>query len=442
VGQRIAKLPEGTLNHLQKKILFTLGFLALYRIGVHIPIPGVDTAALSEFFKNQGANLFGMFNMFSGGALQRFSVCALGIMPYISASIIAQLLTVVVPHLEQLSKEGDAGRKKITQYTRYGAVILAIVQGIMIANTLESSALGGRGMVLNPGFVWKFVTVLSLTAGTAFIMWLGEQITERGVGNGMSLIIFSGIVATIPSVITGTYKQYANAEMDAARILLIVGVCLAVTAGVVFIEQGARQIPIQYAKRQVGKKVYGGQNSHLPVRVNSAGVIPPIFASSLLQFPVTIQGLWPDTPVGSFLNLLFHPGGWFYNLVYVVMIVFFAFFYTSITFKADDIAENLKKHGGFVPGIRPGARTSEFLDKVVSRLTLTGGLYLAALCVLPALLTGQFNIQFYFGGTSLLIVVGVALETFRQIDAHRQSLRYDAFLKGTSIRIRTGGARV
>jgi len=442
VGQRIAKLPEGTLNHLQKKILFTLGFLALYRIGVHIPIPGVDTAALSDFFKNQGANLFGMFNMFSGGALQRFSVCALGIMPYISASIIAQLLTVVVPHLEQLSKEGDAGRKKITQYTRYGAVVLAIVQGVMIANTLESSALGGRGMVLNPGLVWKFVTVLSLAAGTAFIMWLGEQITERGVGNGMSLIIFAGIVATIPNVITSTYKQYANAEMDAGRVLLILGVCLAVTAGVVFIEQGARQIPIQYAKRQVGKKVYGGQNSHLPVRVNSAGVIPPIFASSLLQFPVTIQGLWPDTPIGSALSLLFHPGGWFYNLVYVVMIVFFAFFYTSITFKADDIAENLKKHGGFIPGIRPGARTSEFLDKVVSRLTLTGGLYLAALCVLPALLTSQFNIQFYFGGTSLLIVVGVALETFRQIDAHRQSLRYDAFLKGTAIRSRTVGSRI
>jgi len=441
VGQRIAKLPEGTLNHLQKKILFTLGFLALYRIGVHIPIPGVDTAALADFFKGQGANLFGMFNMFSGGALQRFSVCALGVMPYISASIIAQLLTVVVPHLEQLSKEGDAGRKKITQYTRYGAVILAIVQGFMIANTLEGSAFGGRSMVLSPGLSWKLITVLSLAAGTAFIMWLGEQITERGVGNGMSLIIFAGIVATIPSVITNTYKQYSTAELDAARVLLILGVCLAVTAGVVFIEQGARQIPIQYAKRQVGRKVYGGQSSHLPVRVNSAGVIPPIFASSLLQFPVTIQGLWPDTPIGSVFGLLFHPGGWFYNLVYVLMIVFFAFFYTSITFKADDIAENLKKHGGFIPGIRPGARTSEFLDRVVSRLTLTGGIYLAGLCVLPAILTSQFNVQFYFGGTSLLIVVGVALETFRQIDAHRQSLRYDAFLKGTAVRSRSGGTR-
>jgi preprotein translocase subunit SecY len=440
VGQRIAKLPEGTLNHLQKKILFTLGFLALYRIGVHVPIPGVDTKALAEFFQGQGANLFGMFNMFSGGALERFSVCALGVMPYISASIIAQLLTVVVPHLEQLSKEGEAGRKKITQYTRYGAVALAVIQGFMIANTLEGSSFEGASLVMDPGIGWKAITVLSLTAGTAFIMWLGEQITERGVGNGMSLVIFAGIVATIPKVITGTYQQYSNAEMDLARILLVIGVCLVVTAGVVFIEQGSRQVPVQYAKRQVGRKVYGGQNSHLPVRVNSAGVIPPIFASSLLQFPVTIQGFWPDTPVGNWLGVLFSPGGWFYNAIYVAMIVFFAFFYTSITFKADDIAENLKKYGGFIPGIRPGARTSEFLHKVVNRLTLVGALYLAALCVLPSILTGKFNVQFYFGGTSLLIVVGVALETFRQIDAHRQSLRYDSFLKGTSIRPR-GNAR-
>lgn len=439
MGQRIAKLPEGALNHLQKKILFTLGFLALYRIGVHVPIPGVDTAALSEFFRSQGANLFGMFNMFSGGALERFSVCALGVMPYISASIIAQLLTVVVPHLEQLSKEGESGRKKIGQYTRYGAVVLAVVQGIMIANTLEGSSFSGRSLVVDPGPLWKFVTVISLTAGTAFVMWLGEQITERGVGNGMSLVIFAGIVATIPQVIGDTYQRYSNQEMDLARILLIVGVCLAVTGGVIFIEQGARQIPVQYAKRQVGRKVYGGQNSHLPIRVNSAGVIPPIFASSLLQFPVTMQSLFAESVVGGWLNILFYPGGWFYNLAYIAMIVFFAYFYTSITFKPDDIAENLKKYGGFIPGIRPGARTAEFLQKVVSRLTLTGAIYLAALCVLPSVLTSRFNVQFYFGGTSLLIVVGVALETFRQIDAHRQSLRYDSFLKGTAIRPRRGG---
>lgn len=441
MGQRIEKLPEGTLNHLQKKILFTLGFLALFRIGVHVPIPGVDTAALADFFKGQGGNMFGMFNVFSGGALERFSVCALGVMPYISASIISQLLTVVIPHLEQLSKEGDAGRKKISQYTRYGAIVLAVVQGFMIANTLESSTFGARALVLSPTIGWKFITVLSLAAGTAFVMWLGEQITERGVGNGMSLVIFAGIVATIPQVITNTYQQYSNAEMDLGRILLIVGICFGITAAVVFIEQGARQIPIQYAKRQVGKKVYGGQNSHLPVRVNAAGVIPPIFASSLLQFPVTLQSFWPDTPLGSFMGTLFFPGGWFYNFIYVAMIVFFAFFYTSITFKADDIAENLKKHGGFIPGIRPGARTAEFLHKVVNRLTLSGSLYLAALCVIPTILTGRFNVQFYFGGTSLLIVVGVALETFRQIDAHRQSLRYDTFLKGAAVRPRGGSSR-
>lgn len=442
MGQRIAKLPEGTLNHLQKKILFTLGFLALYRVGVHVPIPGVDTAALSDFFASQGGNMFGMFNMFSGGALERFSVFALGVMPYISASIIAQLLTVVVPHLEQLSKEGEAGRKKITQYTRYGTVLLAIVQGFMIANTLEGSDFSGRALVLTPGLGWKLVTVISLTAGTAFVMWLGEQITERGVGNGISLIIFAGIVATIPNVITNTYSQVNNQQMDLARVLLILVLCLAITAGVIFIEQGARQVPIQYAKRQVGRKVYGGQSSHLPIRVNAAGVIPPIFASSLLQFPVTLQSFWPDTPVGNILSLLFVPGGWFYNLLYIVMIVFFAYFYTSITFKSDDIAENLKKHGGFIPGIRPGARTAEFLHKVVNRLTLTGALYLAGLCVLPTILTGKFQIQFYFGGTSLLIVVGVALETFRQIDAHRQSLRYDAFLKGTNIKSRRGSGGI
>jgi preprotein translocase subunit SecY len=442
VGNRINKMTEGTLNHLQKKILFTLGFLALYRIGVHIPIPGVDTAALADFFKGQGGNLFGMFNVFSGGALQRFSVCALGIMPYISSSIIAQLLTVVVPHLEQLSKEGEAGRKKVNQYTRYGAIVLALVQGVMIANTLESSSFQGRGLVLEPGAGWVALTVLSLTAGTAFIMWLGEQITERGVGNGMSLIIFAGIVATIPNVVTNTYTQYNNAEMDLARILLILGVCLVVTAGVVFIEQGARQVPIQYAKRQVGRKVYGGQNSHLPIRVNSAGVIPPIFASSLLQFPVTLQRFAKEGVLAQWIGVLFAPGGWFYNFIYVVMIIFFAFFYTSITFKADDIAENLKKYGGFIPGIRPGARTSEFLHRVTNRLTLVGGIYLATLCVLPSVLTSKFNVQFYFGGTSLLIVVGVALETFRQIDAHRQSLRYDSFLKGTTVRSRRGSGGI
>ena len=433
MGQRISALPE-SMNHLQKKILFTLGFLALYRIGVHVPIPGVDAARLSEFFQSQGANAFGMINMFSGGALERFSIFALGVMPYISASIIAQLLTVVVPHLEALSKEGDAGRKKITQYTRYGTILLALIQGFMIGRTLSGAEFGGGSLVLNPGMGWLTFTAISLTAGTALVMWIGEQITERGVGNGISLIIFAGIVAGLPSVITNTYSKYNSAEMEIIQILLLIVIVVVITAGVVFIEQGARQVPIQYAKRQVGKRVYGGQTSHLPIRVNTAGVIPPIFASSLLQIPVTAAQVMEGSDTANVINTLFIPGGWAYNLVYLSLIVFFAFFYTSIQFKPDDIAENLKKHGGFIPGIRPGAKTSDFLAKVISRLTLTGAIYLAAICLVPSIITERFNVQFYFGGTSLLIIVGVALETFRQIDAHRQSLRYEAFMKQGSSR--------
>ncbi len=435
MAQRITSLSE-SMNHLQKKILYTLGFLALYRIGVHVPIPGVDAARLSEFFQSQGANAFGMINMFSGGALERFSIFALGVMPYISASIIAQLLTVVVPHLEALSKEGEAGRKKITQYTRYGTIVLALVQGFMIARTLSSSEFGGGSLVLDNGIGWLTFTAISLTAGTALVMWLGEQITERGVGNGISLIIFCGIVAGLPSVITNTYGKFNSAEMEMIQILLLVVIVVVITAGVVFIEQGARQVPIQYAKRQVGRRVYGGQTSHLPIRVNTAGVIPPIFASSLLQIPVTAAQVMEGSEVANIINVLFVPGGWAYNLVYLSLIIFFAFFYTSIQFKPDDIAENLKKHGGFIPGIRPGAKTSDFLGKIINRLTLTGAIYLAAICLVPSIITERFNVQFYFGGTSLLIIVGVALETFRQIDAHRQSLRYEAFMKQGSTRSR------
>jgi len=435
VAQRISSLSEN-MNHLQKKILFTLGFLALYRIGVHVPIPGVDAARLSEFFQSQGANAFGMINMFSGGALQRFSIFALGVMPYISASIIAQLLTVVVPHLEALSKEGEAGRKKITQYTRYGTIVLALIQGFMIGRTLASAQFGGGSLVVDGGMGWLTFTALSLTAGTALVMWLGEQITERGVGNGISLIIFCGIVAGLPSVISNTYGKYNASEMELVQIILLLGIVVAITAGVVFIEQGARQVPIQYAKRQVGRRVYGGQTSHLPIRVNTAGVIPPIFASSLLQIPVTAAQVMEGSSGANIINILFVPGGWAYNLVYLSLIIFFAFFYTSIQFKPDDIAENLKKHGGFIPGIRPGAKTSDFLGKIINRLTLTGAIYLAAICLVPSIITERFNVQFYFGGTSLLIIVGVALETFRQIDAHRQSLRYEAFMKQGSTRSR------
>ena len=422
---------NNVLNHLQKRILFTLGFLAIYRIGVHIPIPGVDTVALRQFFANQGGNLLSMFNMFSGGALERFSVFALGVMPYISASIIAQLLTVVVPKLEALSKEGQSGRKKITQYTRYGTIFLAVIQGFMIARTLQVADFNDAPLVAQGGVGWMLITVLSLVAGTAFVMWLGEQITDRGVGNGISLIIFAGIVAGLPSVLGNTYTQYTNEQLDLLRILIIIGVCVFVVAGVVFVESGARQVPIQYAKRQVGRKIFSGQQSHLPLRVNASGVIPPIFASSLLQFPLTVAAFSPESKMAEIINTYMIPGGWLYNTVYVTGVIFFAFFYTKIVFKTDDVAENLKKNGGFIPGIRPGARTAEYLDVLVDRLTMAGSLYLAVICVLPTLLTGQFNVQFYFGGTSLLIVVGVALETFRQIEGHRQSLRYEAFMKSS-----------
>lgn len=434
MGNRVSSLPDRTLNHLQKKILFTLGFLALYRIGVHVPVPGVNASALSDFFAQQGANLFGMFNMFSGGALERFSIFALGVMPYITASIIAQLLTVVVPHLEALQKEGEAGRKKITQYTRYATIVLALIQGFMIAKTLAGADFGSGKLVSDPSTSWMLFTALSLTAGTAFVMWLGERITDKGVGNGISLIIFAGIVAGLPSVIGNTYTKYNNASMDAFQILVLVAIVVVITGGVVFMEQGARQVPIQYAKRQVGNRVYGGQTSHLPIRVNSAGVIPPIFASSLLQFPVTIAAVYEGTQLANVVNSILIPGGWLYNVIFVCFIVFFTFFYTSIQFKPDDIAENLKKHGGFIPGIRPGAKTSEFLGKLIHRLTLAGAVYLSAICLVPSLITEKFNVQFYFGGTSLLIVVGVALETFRQIEAHRQSLKYEAFMKQGNIR--------
>lgn len=432
----IQKLPEGKLNHLQKKILVTLAFLAIYRIGVFIPIPGVNTVALNEFFRTQGGNLLGMFNMFSGGALGNFSIFALGVAPYISSSIISQLLTVVVPHLEALSKEGEAGRKKITQYTRYGTVLLAVIQGFMISSTLETANIAGVPLVLEPGFAWKMITVLSLTAGTAFVMWLGERITEKGVGNGISLIIFAGIVSVLPSVIANTYTQYSSQQITLLLILLIAVTCTLVVAGVVYIEQGQREVPVQYAKRQVGRKIYGGQSSHLPIRVNTAGVIPPIFASSLLQFPVTGAQMMPDSFLGNFINQNFVPGGWLHSTVFVMLIIFFAFFYTSIVFKSDDIAENLKRNGGYIPGIRPGAKTAEYLQKILNRLTLVGGIYLAAICILPTIFMGRFSVQFSFGGTSLLIVVGVALETFRQIDAHRQSLRYDSFISKGSIKSR------
>jgi preprotein translocase subunit SecY len=403
--------------------------LAVYRMGVQIPTPGINGEALTAFFTENASTLFGMFNMFSGGALENFSIFALGIMPYISASIIIQLLTVVIPQLEALKKEGPAGNRKITQYTRYGTVFLSIIQGTFIAIGLEGmTGPGGEAIVLLPGIQFKLMTVLTLTSGTAFIMWLGEQMTERGIGNGISLIIFAGIVARGPAAIVQSIQLIKTDQISLFFVPFLVLFMLAVVATIVFFETSQRRIPIQYAKRVVGRKVYGGQSSHLPLKINISGVIPPIFASSIMMFPATI---------GSFIQIdwvqrvsaAMSPGTVYYYICYVGMIVFFCFFYTAVTFKPDDVAENLKKNGGFVPGIRPGKKTAEFIDKVLTRLTVVGAIYLSAVCVLPTILISQFNIPFFFGGTALLIVVGVGIDTISQIESHLHMRNYEGFMK-------------
>ncbi len=422
--QRAANIPE-----LRRRVLFTLIMLAVYRIGVQIPTPGINGEALSAFFTQNAGNLFGMFNLFSGGALENFSIFALGIMPYISASIIMQLLTVVIPQLEALKKEGPAGQRKITQYTRYGTVALSIIQGTFIAMGLEGmTGPGGEAIVLDPGMQFKLMTMLTLTAGTAFIMWLGEQMTERGIGNGISLIIFAGIVARGPAAIVNSIQLVKAGEIAMFFVPFLILFMLAVVAVIVFFETSQRRIPIQYAKRVVGRRVYGGQSSHLPLKINISGVIPPIFASSIMMFPATI---------GSFIQIdwvqrasaAMSPGTVLYYMAYVVMIVFFCFFYTAVTFKPEDVAENLKKNGGFVPGIRPGKKTAEFIDKVLTRLTVVGATYLSVVCVLPTVLIAQFNIPFYFGGTALLIVVGVGIDTISQIESHLHMRNYEGFMK-------------
>lgn len=427
--QSAANIPE-----LRRRILFTLIMLAVYRIGVQIPTPGINGEALSAFFNQNASTLFGMFNMFSGGALENFSIFALGIMPYISASIIIQLLTVVIPQLEALKKEGEAGNRKITQYTRYGTVLLSIIQGTFIATGLEGmTGPGGEAIVLDPGIQFKLMTMLTLTSGTAFIMWLGEQMTERGIGNGISLIIFAGIVARGPAAIVNSIQLVKAGEIAMFFVPFLVLFMFAVVAIIVFFETSQRRIPIQYAKRVVGRKVYGGQSSHLPLKINVSGVIPPIFASSIMMFPATI---------GSFIQIdwvqrvsaAMSPGTVYYYVCYVGMIVFFCFFYTAVTFKPEDVAENLKKNGGFVPGIRPGKKTAEFIDKVLTRLTVVGSIYLSAVCVLPTLLIGQFNIPFFFGGTALLIVVGVGIDTISQIESHLHMRNYEGFMKQGKIK--------
>ncbi|NLI82556.1 MAG: preprotein translocase subunit SecY [Deltaproteobacteria bacterium] len=428
--QNIGKIPE-----LKRRIIATFLLLAVYRIGAHIPTPGVNNQALAAFFKAAEGTLLGLFDMFSGGALSQLSVFALGIMPYISASIILQLLTVVIPHLERLSKEGEAGRRKITQYTRYGTVVLSLIQGFGIAVGLEGmTGPGGEMVVLYPGWGFRIITVITLTAGTAFIMWLGEQITERGIGNGISLIIFAGIVAGVPNALESTVRLFKAGEMSLFIVVFLIAMMVLVIGFIIYVERGQRRIPVQYAKRVVGRRVYGGQNTHIPLKINTSGVIPPIFASSLIMFPATVANFFKDVPwLQSFANAL-SPGHWVYLLLYVGFIIFFCFFYTAIVFNPLDVAENMKKYGGFIPGIRPGRPTAEYIERVLERVTLGGALYVSAVCVLPTILIQRFSVPFYFGGTALLIVVGVAMDTLGQIEAHMLSRHYEGFLKSGRIR--------
>ena len=425
----IGKIPE-----LRKRIFFTLGILAVYRIGVFVTVPGVDRGVMRKLVAEGSGSFMGLFNMFSGGALAQLSILALGIMPYVSSSIILQLLSSVVPRLAELRKEGEAGHRKINQYTRYGTVILSVIQSFGIAAYLESlnqtSTFGA--VVAHPGLGFKLMTMVTLTTGTAFIMWLGEQITERGIGNGISLIIFAGIVSGLPDAVLTTFRQATSGDLQLISVLFIGVVLIGVIATIIFFERGQRRIPIQHAKRMVGRKVYGGHSTFLPLRVNQAGVIPPIFASTLLMFPSTIANFTGWDWLANIINF----GNWQYNAVYAILIMFFCYFYTAITFQPADVADNLKKQGAFIPGIRPGKRTAEYIDKVLNRITFGGACYVAAVCVLPYLVIAQFQVSYALGGTGLMIVVGVALDTAQQIESHLITRHYDGFTgpKGTRIR--------
>jgi preprotein translocase subunit SecY len=424
--QNIFKIQE-----LKNRVIFTLALLAVYRIGAHIPTPGIRGEELSKFLAERGGALMGFFDMFSGGALSRVTIFALGIMPYISASIILQLLTVVIPAVGKMAKEGEAGRKKIIRYTRYGTVIISAIQSFGIAVGLESMSQGA--FIQNPGWGFRLMTMITLTSGTAFIMWLGEQITERGIGNGISLIIFAGIVARFPNAVLSTFRLVQAGELSIFFIIFLVAMMIAVVGAIVFIERGQRKIPVQYAKRVVGRKIYGGQSTHLPLKINTSGVIPPIFASSIIMFPATVAGFIAVPWVQGVAKQL-APGTAVYTLLYVGMIFFFSYFYTAIVFNPVDIADNLKKYGGYIPGIRPGQKTSEYIYRVLSRLTFFGAIYLAVVCVLPTLLIQKFNVPFYFGGTSLLIVIGVALDTVSQIESHLLTRSYEGFLTKGKVR--------
>ena len=418
----------GKFGDLWRRLWFLLGALVVYRIGAHIPVPGIDPLRLAELFQGQQGGILGIFNLFSGGALSRFTIFALGIMPYISASIIMQLMAIAVPSLEQLKKEGEAGRRKITQYTRYGTVALALFQGLGIAIALESQA----GLVLDPGVMFRLVTVTTLVTGTMFLMWLGEQITERGIGNGISIIIFGGIAAGLPNAIGGLGSLVSNGAMHPVTALFICALVVLVTAFVVFVERGQRKILVNYAKRQVGNKVYGGQSSHLPLKLNMSGVIPPIFASSIILFPATAAGWFGASEGMTWLKDIaatLSPGQPIYVMLYALAIVFFCFFYTALVFNSKETADNLKKSGAFVPGIRPGEQTSRYIDKILMRLTLIGAAYVTLVCLLPEFLILKWNVPFYFGGTSLLIIVVVTMDFMSQVQAYVMSHQYESLLK-------------
>ena len=409
----LLKIPE-----LKNRILFTLMMLAVFRLGAHVPVPGINGMALAEFFVKMQGTILGFFDLFSGGAFRKLTIFALGIMPYISAAIILELLTVVVPHLEALKKEGERGRKKIIQYTRYGTVFISAIQALGIAIGLQAMrSPSGVPLVIAPGFRFIFIAVVTMVAGTCFLMWLGEQINERGIGNGISLIIFAGIVARMPNALTNTFRLVKTGELSAFALIIVGVMAFAVIAFIVYVEMGQRRIPIQYAKRVIGRKVYGGQTTYLPLKVNTSGVIPPIFASSVIMFPASVAQ-FINNPIAKKVAAAMSPGSWGYVIPYVAMIIFFAFFYTAIIFNPEDVADNLKKHGGYIPGIRPGRPTAEYIDRVLSRLTFVGAIYLSLVCVLPTFLIRYFHVPFYFGGTALLIVVGVALDTMVQIESH------------------------
>ena len=439
-GARLGGLAGlGKLKDLRQRLFFVLGALVVYRVGTYVPVPGINPVALAELFKGTQSSIVGLFDMFSGGALGRFSLFALGIMPYISASIIMQLMSSVIPQLEQLKKEGESGRRKITQYTRYGTVLLATFQALGIAIALESQTAGGMPVVVSPGIGFKLITVVTLVTGTMFIMWLGEQVTERGVGNGISIIIFAGIVAGLPGAIAQTLELVGRGTFQPLFALLLFGIAIGVTGLVVFVERGQRRITVNYAKRQQGRRILAGQTSHLPLKVNMAGVITPIFASSIILLPATVVSWFGQSEGMGWLSDIattLSPGQPIYVVLYAAAIVFFCFFYTALVFNPKETAENLKKSGAFIPGIRPGEQTAGYIDGVMSRLTLAGAAYVTAVCLLPEFMIVKWNVPFYFGGTSLLIVVVVCMDFMAQVQAHLMSHQYESLLKKANL---TGG---